>query len=119
MDAVTYIKDILQILPENSNIIIYTTDNELNFKLPNIVLDILEKDRKFQMKNNLENRTTFFLSINAHNIIDRIEIKQNNELLFEGYDGMEFGTISKKTTLPVFFIENYIKGDMCMISKDW
>jgi len=51
--------------------------------------------------------------------IQRIEIKFNNHLLFEGFDGVEFGTISKVLDLPDNFILKYFEGYICVVAKDW
>lgn len=56
---------------------------------------------------------------NLQEHIYRLEISARGILLFEGYDGLEFGTISKAFALPHDFVRKYIKDDMCVISKDW
>lgn len=48
-----------------------------------------------------------------------VEIKLDDKLLFEGYDGIEFGTISNTIKLPEWFREKYIKAEMCNISNEW
>jgi hypothetical protein len=48
-----------------------------------------------------------------------LEIRLDGELLFEGYDGMEYGLISKKVNLTNKFRDNYINRDMCAVSNDW
>jgi hypothetical protein len=48
-----------------------------------------------------------------------IEIRFNNKLLFEGYDGIEYGLISKSINLPTWFINRHIKTENCGISQKW
>lgn len=50
--------------------------------------------------------------------IQKIEIKENGILLFEGFDGIEYGMISNKVSVPQWFIERYIP-DICVISTKW
>jgi hypothetical protein len=48
-----------------------------------------------------------------------LEIRHNGNLLFEGFDGMEIGAISKEMQLPSSFINKYINSGVCTISKEW
>ena len=57
--------------------------------------------------------------LNIEDDFQSLEIRYNNQLLFEGYDGMEYGTISKTYNLPIWFIDKYIKNDMCIVSSEW
>lgn len=50
--------------------------------------------------------------------IIRIQIKANGILVFEGYDGIEFGVISQKVNIPKWFENLYIPDD-CIISSEW
>jgi hypothetical protein len=59
------------------------------------------------------------LSNNIQEEFQSIEIKVNNKLLFEGYDGMEFGVITNTIVLPNWFVDKHIKTDMCAISEEW
>lgn len=54
-----------------------------------------------------------------HEDIQAIEIKYKNQLLFQGFDGMECGTVSNKLKLSDDFINKYINDDLCNISTDW
>jgi hypothetical protein len=55
-----------------------------------------------------------FFSIYVH----KIEIRENGTLLFEGFDGCEYGMISKKIIIPEWFKEKYVT-DVCMLSNEW
>lgn len=48
-----------------------------------------------------------------------IEIKLDDKLLFEGYDGVEFGTISNTIKVPEWFTDKYFKAEMYNISNKW
>lgn len=115
----SFLIDVLKILPEKVECFIQSPslDNEIiqemfqntdfdYYKL--IFLDETNKD-KF-LKQELETAFSIY--------IQNIEIKGNGVLLFKGYDGVEFGTISKKISIPEWFKEKYIP-DTCMISSDW
>jgi len=69
-----------------------------------------------------ENRKILLKEISkseAQDEIQRIEIRFNNNLLFEGFDGVEFGTISNSINLPENFISKYFEGHIITVSKDW
>ena len=48
-----------------------------------------------------------------------MEITTNNKLNFEGYDGMEYATISKDIKLTDNFIRDYVDEHMCVVSEKW
>lgn len=48
-----------------------------------------------------------------------IKIRLDGKLLFEGYDGMEFGMISQTLKLTKEFTENFIATDLCTVSTVW
>lgn len=50
--------------------------------------------------------------------IQYILIKKGQVKLFEGYDGVEFGVISKNISIPSWFSEKYIPDD-CSIPQSW
>jgi hypothetical protein len=56
---------------------------------------------------------------NVEEYFQSIEIKYNDQLLFEGYDGMVYGTISKDLKLTDWFIENCIDKELCIVSSEW
>jgi len=56
---------------------------------------------------------------NILDFVERLEIVRGEKLLFEGYDGMEFGTLSKTVIIDQAFHSNYLDKDICIISKDW
>lgn len=47
------------------------------------------------------------------------EIRFNDQLLFQGHDGMGIGIISKNLILPDQFINKYINDELCIVSKEW
>jgi hypothetical protein len=44
--------------------------------------------------------------------IQSIEIKKSGVLLFEGYDGVEFGSISREVFIPDWFKEKYSPNNL-------
>jgi hypothetical protein len=56
--------------------------------------------------------------LNWSMFINRIEIKSEDKLLFEGYDGVEFGVISNSLEIPDWFSSKYIP-EYCNISGAW
>lgn len=111
--------DILRILPEKvecfiqspslDNVIIQKMFQSTDFDYYKLIyLDETNKDKFLG-----EELATYFSMY-----IQSIEIKENGVLLFKGYDGVEFGTISKKISIPEWFKEKYIP-DTCIISSDW
>lgn len=71
--------------------------------------------------NNL-NKEIFINHLNIHSVIEyiqNIELKNGNEILFQGFDGVEFGIISKFIRIPEWFKEKYINTGDCNISNDW
>lgn len=51
--------------------------------------------------------------------IESIQVWSNSQKLFEGWDGVEVGTISNKVVLPTKFIESFINPGDCYVAKDW
>lgn len=50
--------------------------------------------------------------------IQNIRINVGKSMLFEGFDGVEYGTLSKKLIIPEWFKKKYIP-DTCMVSQEW
>ena len=48
-----------------------------------------------------------------------IEIRLNDKLLFEGYDGMEYARISREVPLTCMFQTRFIDTDLCLVSNEW
>jgi hypothetical protein len=48
-----------------------------------------------------------------------LEIRQEGNLLFEAFDGMEIGTFSKKFKLPNEFESKYKSLGMLTVSSEW
>lgn len=76
---------------------------------------------KFIKIDNL-NKKSFINHLNLHAVIQyfqNIELKNNNEMLFQGFDGVEFGIISKQIKIPEWFRNKYINTGDCTISNNW
>lgn len=112
--------DTLKIMPENS--ICYLQAPNLSSKLLLSKLEQSEFKYYRYLKLNDINRQLIINCISLENIqeeIQSIEIRRNGVLLFEGFDGVEFGTISSKLKLTDDYIKKYINDDFCNISINW
>jgi hypothetical protein len=117
----SYIIDVINLVPVNSILFVQAPSIEnsgiLNLMQPSsfeyykqILLSQLNKRLLIEIISN-ENIEVYFQSI---------EIRFNEQLLFEAYDGMEFGTMSKKLRLTDQFTESYIYSKkMCIVSSEW
>jgi hypothetical protein len=69
-----------------------------------------------------ENREIFLNQIkktSAHDYFHNIQIKISNKLLFEGYDGVEYGILSNSINIPDWFKKEYIIENVCTVSSEW
>jgi len=120
METSNYLKAIIDLMPNYSIARIVTTDDYFEKKIPHTSFQ--REENSIIVVLNPENKENLSIAVNEKNIedyIERIEIRLNGGLLFEGYDSMEYGIISKKIELNKEFIINYIKGDMCEVSESW
>ncbi len=115
-----YFIDILNLVPVNFFCYIQSPHEE--------ILEVLKymspaKEGGFiVVELSLENRNVLVqatISKHIEQFIHRIEIKFGGKLIFEGYDGIEYGGISKQINIPQEFLEKHVNGSMCFISKDW
>ncbi|MDX2045231.1 MAG: hypothetical protein SFU87_00500 [Chitinophagaceae bacterium] len=119
-ESQSYIIDVLNLVPDNSVCYIQAPSIE-NMEFINLMKESPFEYFK-QLALNPENKKILIRLIETENVEDffhNIEIRYNNQLLFEGYDGMEFGTVSKTLQLPGSFKEKYIRGLMCVVSNEW
>lgn len=112
--------DVLKILPEEVECFIQAPSLE-NEIIQKMMLDSeldYYKSIKFNKTNKLEfiNQELNF-SISAY--FQNIQIKSDNKLLFQGFDGVEFGTLSKTIFTPQWFKEKYILTELCIVSGEW
>jgi hypothetical protein len=114
-----FLIDVFSILPDDMECLIQAPSLE-NSIVQNMMLDSeydyyklirFDKERKVHFIN--EEITN---SIGAY--IQNIRIKKDESLLFEGFDGVEYGTLSKYMIVPEWFKEKYIT-DICTVSNDW
>ncbi len=115
----SFLVDILNILPEKIECFIQAPS------LENTVIKGMLQDSDYDYYKLLQldktSRNKFIkqaLETSFEMYIQNIEIKENGVLLFEGFDGVEYGTISKKILIPEWFKEKYIP-DTCMVSSEW
>lgn len=119
-ESQSYTIDILKILPNEASCFIQAPNLE-----DSEILTLMQ-DTQFEyykvIKLTDANKKKLIEKVAAQNIIEdfqSLEIRYNNQLLFEGYDSMEYGTISKTVELPIWFIDKYLKREMFTVSKDW
>ncbi len=67
-------------------------------------MDMIEKEVQF---NNIQDFMTY------------IVIKNNTSIIFEGYDGLNFGIFSKYFCIPDWFRKKYEHLDIYGISSEW
>ncbi len=115
----SFLINLLKILPEEVDCFIQapSLDNEViqamfqktKFDYFNLIcLNEISKGKFLEQ----ELKTSFSI------YIQNIEIMKNGHLLFKGYDGVEYGIISKEIPIPKWFKEKYIP-DTCLISSEW
>lgn len=115
----SFLIDVLIILPEKvecfiqapslENLVIKGMLKKADFDYFEVLMFNEESKEKFVRQ---EIETSFSV------YIQKIEIKENGDLLFEGFDGCEYGKISKKIIIPEWFKEKYIP-DTCIVSNEW
>jgi len=112
--------DVLSILPEGVDCYLQAPSLE-----DEVIVSIMN-EAKFANSKSIKLdgkiKEKFIERIINYSIIEyfhRVEIRNNNKLLFEGYDGIEYGLISKSIIIPEWFIEKHIKSENCIISEDW
>lgn len=112
--------DALNVLPEEVECFIQAPS------LENEVVQKMMTDSDFDyykvVKLNNKSKKKFIDQVLAYSIADyfqNIQIKYNSKLLFEGFDGVEFGTLSKSIIIPEWFKEKYILTGLCTVSDEW
>jgi hypothetical protein len=112
--------DILKIMPDNIDCYIQSPDLEDN--IIKKMMSSTEYDYYQSIHLNGSNRDSFIERLKKETIVEyfqNVEIKKGSILLFEGYDRIEFGRISKTINIPVWFKEKYKEDWNYAISTDW
>ena len=112
--------DVINILPENIDCYIQapSLDDEVTLSL----MQTTQFDYYKVINLNGQNKERFIQRIKEADVesyFHSVEIKLNSQLLFEGHDGVEFGTISNTVNLPQWFIDNYVTDGLCAVSNTW
>jgi hypothetical protein len=116
----SYTIDLLNILPKEVSCFIQAP-NLNNSEILDLMLPTKFEYYK-EIKLTESNKKKVIEKIVTENVeedFQSMEIRYNGQLLFEGYDGMGYGIISKTFKLPVWFIDKYIMNDICSVSKEW
>ena len=112
--------DILKIMPEDIDCYIQSPDLEDNIVLGMLLPTEYEYYQYIHLNKN--NKDNFIERLKEEPVVEyfqSIEIKKDSILLFEGYDGIESGRISKIITIPAWFKEKYKEDWDYTISIDW
>ncbi len=113
-----FLIDILKVLPEATECFIQAPS--LENTLVEGMLQDLDNDRCKLLQLDKINRYKFVnqeLKTSFSIYIQYIEINKNGVLLFTGFDGAEYGVISKSVFIPEWFKIKYV-SDICMISSE-
>ena len=120
MENLKYFKDVINQIPLGLKINLVSNHEEILSKLQN--LDLLKENNIYcffltksskAIFNNLEPSNDIF------DFIEKVEIYNETKLIFEGYNGMEFGCFSKYFKLPRAFVEEYKDKDLYTTSDTW
>lgn len=112
--------DVIKLFPEEVECYIQAPSLENK-----IVLDLLQETKSNYSKSiklTAENRHVLLRQIIENPITDyfqHVQIRFGQKILFEGYDGVEYGVVSKEITLSHNFFEQYVNSGICSISEDW
>lgn len=115
-----YIIEVINLVPDDSICFIQAPSTE-NSEFINLVTQspFAYYNQIILTPSNKKSLIKIIINQNIEEWFHSIEMRFNYVLLFEGYDGMEYGTISKNLQLTDLFINNFIKKEMCTVSKDW
>ena len=112
--------DVLSILPEELEL--YIQAPSLEDHVIQSMMNKTEYEYYKVIRFNIENRSEIINRIEHHFVgeyFQNIQIKVEDGLLFEGYDGIEFGIISKSINIPLWFKEEYVLTGLCRVSDEW
>ena len=115
----SFIIDVLNILPEKTECFIQAPSlensaiKEMLQKSDFDYFDLLILDENSK---GIFIRQEFEASFSMY--LQKIEIRENGILLFEGFDGCEYGIISKKVIITEWFKEKYVP-EICMVANEW
>ena len=117
----SYIINVIQLVPENSICFIQAPNIECHSALNNLFMpsEFSYYQQVTLSHANKEAISDIIKDEEVEGYFQSVEIRHDGKLYFEGYDGMEYGTISKDINLPESFIKDYINGGMCIVSNEW
>ena len=116
----TYFIDIINLVPDNSVCFIQAPSLE-NSQLLNLVsASPVEYYKQIILtESNKESLNKIVEVENCEEYFQSVEIKFRGKLLFEGYDGMGYGTISKDLKLPDSFVTAHKNKEIYTVSTEW
>jgi hypothetical protein len=120
MNTILFLKSIVEMLTGKISLRFFSNEENFPSKLRNLHFHFLNGAYQVDLD---ESNQKILLEWNENDdfldFVERLEIVKGDKLLFEGYDGMEFGTISKYVDIKEAFRKHYINGDSCIISENW
>jgi hypothetical protein len=117
----SYAIEVIKLVPNNSLCFIQAPSIELTSALHHL-LTPSPYDYYKQIVLTPINKTNLVDIIKKEEVegyFQSIEIWYGKKLFFQGWDGMEYGHISRDINLPDAFVTNYISTEMCYVSKEW
>lgn len=117
----SYIIDVINLVPDNSICFIQAPSIEKHSSLNNLLMpsQFGYYQQVILSPSNKETLVDIIIDEQVEEYFQSIEIKHDGHLYFEGYDGMESGTISKDINLSEDFIRDYVDVGMCTVSSGW
>lgn len=119
-EAVLLLIDVISILPGEIDLQIQapSLDDEVILKMWD------DTEYPYFKGIRLDNTTKelFFNRIKNYPIVSdfqSIEIRHNTKLLFEGFDGVMYGSLSNTILIPNWFKEKYIENEDYFIADNW
>jgi len=116
----SFLIDIIKIVPVNT--VCYIQAPSLDESEILRMLQPSEYNYYRQITLTPENKTELINIISSENIEEyfhNLEIKEDNLLVVQAHDGMEIGIISKSFKVPDWFVDKYVKTEMCLVSSEW
>jgi hypothetical protein len=121
MKELEFFADVLRILPDKINCIIQAPSIE-NEEILNAMEDTESSYKIIKLNGHIE-KENLIKKLGGEDVFhfQYIEIKSplSNKKLFEAWDGVEYGAISKDVKIPDRFREKYFDIEMYYVSNEW
>lgn len=119
-DTQKFFIDVLKLMPSDISLYIQSPHEEVTEVLNEIGCT---QENVYKVVSLNEESLAFLIASVLQGSIEEyihcIQIKQENNLLFEGYDGLEYGVFSKEIVIPDDFKETHEANEMFLVSNEW